>query len=229
MEEPIRKSRQEIRSEETKSSIREAAGKLFTSRGYDAVTMREIAKEAGCSHTTIYLYYKDKEALLETLAIPPLMTLEQTMLNIINHNEMEALDALKELSRQFLRFSLTHKSMVPVIFNMKAGRVDEVNPQSEVNKHRNQIFAYLSEALNRIIEAEGTEQKTNDARILFYMLYGIVHTYLSNEEPIEELLERIVPILDEGVEMVILGMLKKHKLEEKLSKKRKNKNGRNAQ
>ncbi|WP_282939735.1 TetR/AcrR family transcriptional regulator [Paenibacillus sp. RC67] len=228
MEEKIKRSRQEIRSEETKSSIREAAGKLFTTLGYDAVTMREIAKEAGCSHTTIYLYYKDKEALLEQLAIPPLMSLEQTMLGALDNEENSANDALKEISRQFLQFCLTHRSMVSVIFNMKAARVDEINPQSEVNKHRNQVFAYLSEALNRVIEADGNEQKIDCARIFFYMLNGMVHTYLSNEEPLEQLLERIIPILDEGVEIMILGMLKKRKQEEKQTKKLNNKSGRNS-
>ncbi|WP_064745713.1 TetR/AcrR family transcriptional regulator [Paenibacillus sp. UNC451MF] len=228
MEEKIKRSRQETRSEETKSSIREAAGKLFTARGYDAVTMREIAKEAGCSHTTIYLYYKDKEALLEQLAIPPLMALEQTMLETLDNEEITAIEALKEISRQFLRFCLAHKSMVSVIINMKAARVDEVNPKSEVNKHRNQVFAYLAESLNRLIETDTNEQKINDARIFFYMLNGMVHTYLSNEEPLEQLLERIIPLLDEGLEIIILGMQKKRKQEEKQTKKLKNKSGRNS-
>lgn len=227
MEEKSKRNKQEIRSEETKRSIREAAGKLFISRGYDAVTMREIAKEAGCSHTTIYLYYKDKEALLEQLAIPPLVSLEQTMFEVLNNKEIHAMDALKEQSRQFLSFCLTHKSMVPVIFNIKAARVDEVNPQREVNKHRNQVFAYLSESLNRITETENNEQKINEARIFFYMLNGVVHTYLSNEEPLEQLLERIHPILDEGLEILMLGMLKRRKQGEKQTKKLKNKSGRN--
>jgi len=68
-------TKQEQRSEETKTSILSAAGTLFASRGYDAVTMREIAKAAGCSHTTIYIYFKDKEALLLQLSMPPLKTL----------------------------------------------------------------------------------------------------------------------------------------------------------
>ncbi|MBO9599746.1 MAG: TetR/AcrR family transcriptional regulator, partial [Cohnella sp.] len=72
-------SKQELRSEETKKSITEAAGRLFGSKGFEAVTMREIAKEAGCSHTTIYIYFKDKEALLQELSMPPLQSLfEQT-------------------------------------------------------------------------------------------------------------------------------------------------------
>ena len=76
------KSKQEQRSEETKKQILQSAGKLFAKKGYDAVTIREIAKDAGCSHTTIYLYFKDKEALLHQLSMPSLQKLHQQLQQI---------------------------------------------------------------------------------------------------------------------------------------------------
>ncbi|ADG07337.1 TetR/AcrR family transcriptional regulator [Kyrpidia tusciae] len=71
--------KREIRSEETKRAIVAAAAKLFAKRGFDAVTMREIARDAGCSHTAIYLYFKDKETLLHELSVGPLHELERRM------------------------------------------------------------------------------------------------------------------------------------------------------
>jgi AcrR family transcriptional regulator len=81
-------SKQELRSEETKRSILAAAGNLFAVRGYDAVTMREIAKEAGCSHTTIYIYFKDKEALLHQLSMPPLLSLMERMETLLDQKAL---------------------------------------------------------------------------------------------------------------------------------------------
>ncbi|USK36536.1 TetR/AcrR family transcriptional regulator (plasmid) [Bacillus sp. F19] len=72
-------SNQERRSDKTKKMILIAAGKLFSKKGYDSVTMREIAKEAGCSHTTIYLYFKDKVTLLHQLSMPSLQELQQQL------------------------------------------------------------------------------------------------------------------------------------------------------
>ncbi|ULL18821.1 TetR/AcrR family transcriptional regulator [Paenibacillus sp. H1-7] len=220
------KSRQELRSEETRNRIREAAGNLFTSKGYDSVTMREIAKEAGCSHTTIYLYYKDKEAMLEQLALPPLLSLEEAMRAVTERTELPPMEALKEISRQFLLFCLSHKSMVTVIISVKSVRVDEADPESEVNKHRNQVFRYLADALNRVIEADAEEEKTNYTRIFFYMLHGMVTTYIGNEEEIEPLYARLVPILDQGIEIVVFGIEKKRKQDAKQGKKPKDKTGR---
>jgi hypothetical protein len=68
--------KQVLRAEETKKAILSEAGKLFAEQGFHAVTMREIAKKAGCSHTTIYIYFTDKETLLYQLSMPPLKELQ---------------------------------------------------------------------------------------------------------------------------------------------------------
>ncbi|MEJ0024273.1 MAG: TetR/AcrR family transcriptional regulator [Alphaproteobacteria bacterium] len=41
-----------------------AAARLFVERGPDAVTMRSLAHELGCSAMTPYRYFKDKDAIL---------------------------------------------------------------------------------------------------------------------------------------------------------------------
>ena len=42
----------------TRDRILEAASSLFAEKSFQEVGIREIAKRAGCSHTTIYLYLK---------------------------------------------------------------------------------------------------------------------------------------------------------------------------
>ena len=45
----------------TRDRILEAASSLFAEKSFQEVGIREIAKRAGCSHTTIYLYFKNKD------------------------------------------------------------------------------------------------------------------------------------------------------------------------
>ena len=49
---------------ETEQRILRAAVALFTERGFDAVTADEIAEEAGCSRSTLFRYFGDKEHIL---------------------------------------------------------------------------------------------------------------------------------------------------------------------
>ena len=51
------------RSRDMKRRIIDASVKLFEERGYDAVTVAEIAKAAGCSPGNLYHYFKGKEEL----------------------------------------------------------------------------------------------------------------------------------------------------------------------
>ncbi len=53
--------------EERKREIFAVAEKLFGERGYDTVTMSQIAAQAGMSKKTLYVHFTDKEELLKSL------------------------------------------------------------------------------------------------------------------------------------------------------------------
>ena len=53
--------------EATTAEILEAAEELFLSRGYDAVTVRDIAERAGVSHALVHQYAGSKEALFRAV------------------------------------------------------------------------------------------------------------------------------------------------------------------
>lgn len=56
------------RGEETRHKIEEAAGRLFTERGYHGTTLQQIADAAGVHVQTIYLAYGTKAELLRAAA-----------------------------------------------------------------------------------------------------------------------------------------------------------------
>ena len=55
---------------DTKEKILDVAQRLFTVKGYDKVTLREIADEVGVTKAALYYYFDSKEKLLETLVLP---------------------------------------------------------------------------------------------------------------------------------------------------------------
>jgi len=56
-------SRKEREKEQRRNDILQAAEKLFFARGYESVTMDDIAREVELNKATLYLYFKDKESL----------------------------------------------------------------------------------------------------------------------------------------------------------------------
>lgn len=51
----------------TKEKIFEVSIDLFSEKGYDAVSIREIAREVGIRESSIYNHYKNKEAILDAI------------------------------------------------------------------------------------------------------------------------------------------------------------------
>ncbi|MFC5468223.1 TetR/AcrR family transcriptional regulator [Cohnella suwonensis] len=202
-------SKQELRSEETKRSILAAAGELFGSRGYDAVTMRDIAKQAGCSHTTIYIYFKDKEALLHQLSMPPVQYLIEKMDGLLGQ-ELSPDDKLKAMSLATIEFCLTNRSMYGLVFNTKAGRVDEQSPKLEINQARNKLFGKLESAVKGCLGNELPDERLLlYTRIYFFALYGVIATYTSSEESVEQLMGRLIPTFQETFEVLLIGIRSK--------------------
>ena len=50
-----------------REEILQAAKELFLEQGYDSTTIRRIADRVGISAPALYLYFKDKEALMLAL------------------------------------------------------------------------------------------------------------------------------------------------------------------
>lgn len=203
---------QEARSEETKQAILQAAGRLFSAKGFDAVSIREIAKAAGCSHTTLYIYFKDKEALLHELSVGPLEELYRQLAAIQSAEALTPEQKVKQVSSSFIHFCLTHRNMYTLFFMTKSERVDSQEPSSALNRLRNQMFALLQRVLLGCLPDVGEETALAYARIYFYALHGIVGTYSQSEESAEALLERLRPTFELAIEVLLAGF---HKQEER--------------
>lgn len=202
-------SRQVLRSEETKKSILAAASELFSNRGYDAVTMRDIARLAGCSHTTIYIYFKDKEDLLHQLSMPPVQYLFGKIEEIMIQSLLPD-DKLKKMSLMIIEFCLTNRSLYGVFINTKSERVDEKNPKLEINQARNRLFEKLTLVIQECLENRLREEHLlMYTRIYFFTLYGIIATYAPSEETVKQLMDRLTPTFEASFDVMLSGLRKR--------------------
>jgi TetR/AcrR family transcriptional regulator len=69
--------RRQREKEQRKNEIIEAAERLFFSRSYEDVSMEDIAREVELNKATIYLYFKNKEALFAAVVLRGVRILEE--------------------------------------------------------------------------------------------------------------------------------------------------------
>ncbi|WP_433746973.1 TetR/AcrR family transcriptional regulator [Falsibacillus pallidus] len=203
------KNKKELRAEETRKKILSAAGDLFSEKGYNAVSIREIAKEAGCSHTAIYLYFHDKETLLYELSMPHLMQLRKRLELTLKKEDLTPEIKLKEIGMNFILFGLELGNMYDIFLKANASRVDEAAPVEEINELRISLFRLLREAIGEYLSIESSDQLLAYARIYFYTLHGIITTYTPLGEPLEELRNRLGQTFEEAIDILLLGFKEK--------------------
>jgi AcrR family transcriptional regulator len=84
--------------------ILDGARRTFLTQGFDAASMNEIARAAGVSKGTLYVYFKSKEELFE--AIVEAQSLEQGAQIFTFDSAADIESELKRLGREFARFML---------------------------------------------------------------------------------------------------------------------------
>jgi AcrR family transcriptional regulator len=200
-------ARHSIRGHETRKAILRAATRLFATRDYDSVTMRDIARAAACSHTAIYLYFKDKESLLEAIVFPALEALRGALQAIMETAGLGAEEKLLRMGRAVVDFSLSRRSRSRVFFATRASRVDVPQEEGSLNHTRIGIFAMLSHLCGSVLGLSPEDPRTLAAgRTYFFMLNGIISTYDQNLETTKALTQRLGATFDLALRSCISGL-----------------------
>lgn len=99
-----------------RAQILQGARRMFRARGFEGASMGEIAKAAGVSKGTLYVYFDSKEALFETLVVEDRReAAEQGMRLDVSDPDVEAV--LRRLGRAFVATMVKpeHISMVRMV------------------------------------------------------------------------------------------------------------------
>lgn len=105
--------------EEFRRKILDAARELFINEGYERFSMRKLAKEIDYSATTIYLYFKDKDALLFAICEEFFEHLS-VQLNHIRSLSQGPIDTLRQTLLYLMEFGLKQPNQYKLIFFTKS-------------------------------------------------------------------------------------------------------------
>ena len=101
------KERRARQKEQLRQKILLAARELFVNEGYDNVSMRKIADKIEYSPTTIYLYFKDKAELLDSVCKETLLHLLNT-LEQLKRDKGDPVETLRKSGRAYVEFGLKY-------------------------------------------------------------------------------------------------------------------------
>jgi AcrR family transcriptional regulator len=171
--------RRERERVELKQLILDAARELFLEEGFDAVTMRRIAEKIEYTPTTIYLHFKDKEALFRELIDTDFRALAEKFAQLKEIGD--PLERIEAAAWAYARFALTYPNHYRLMFmSPTAPESDpETNPDHGIPER--DAYAFLRWTVQQAIESGQFRPEFSDVELVTQVLWAAIHGVVSLE------------------------------------------------
>jgi TetR/AcrR family transcriptional regulator len=129
--------------EDNRSKILARAIDLFSSRGFDAVGVQEVADAAGLKKPTLYHYFGSKSGLLKTVLDETFVDLFAALEKVeYNPNVVDSLEAVAKI---YFDFARTHRAFYRMQLSMwfSPADSDAFKAVAQVNERQQQILESL--------------------------------------------------------------------------------------
>lgn len=175
--------RREREREVLRAAILEAARDLLSEEGLAALSMRAIAERIEYSPATIYLYFKDKEALIGEVVHAGFRQLEDYVRGELKAlpPEASAADQYSAMGRAYARFALENTAYLRVMFEVPATARMEC-PDDRGKAHKRDPFgvvALLQRAAQEGLTGIGDARQA--AVVGWGLIHGLTSLYLSGQ------------------------------------------------
>lgn len=163
--------------EELKALILKASMKLFVEKGIEQTTIRNIADAIDYSVGTVYVYFKDKNAILYALHTQCFAELGSQFR--VLHNVTDPLERLKAMGKVYIRYAMDNPDKYDLMFNLKEP-MEFLNDIEAIGWDEGAAtFEVLQTTLQQCMEAG--HFKGHKLEPLSYLIWSCVHGMCSLE------------------------------------------------
>ncbi len=143
--------RKEREKEQRRAVILDAAEKLFFSRGYDQVSMDQIAREAELSKGTLFFYFRNKENLYITIVDRGIRLFHGMVREAMDGAGSDPIDQLAAMGWSVIRFATRYPGYLAAIRLFKSGRFPPGAGDSEEVQETLRYASSLMEMMETVV------------------------------------------------------------------------------
>ncbi len=176
-----------VETESLKDRIVQAASHLFSTEGYDALSMRRVAQEVGCSQMAMYRHFANKEALVQYICADLYVQFVRRIHAEID-KEPDARKKLRQFVRATFRFVEQYPDHYSLIFLVR-------HPDPEVVAKREVLgqnfLAGIAEIVRDVLPGNTSIAKVNATlRRMMESLHGAAALWLAHPSSYDLTLQR---------------------------------------
>ncbi|MEH7385614.1 TetR/AcrR family transcriptional regulator [Bacillus sp. JJ1521] len=169
--------RKQVQEELSREKIMDVAHELFVQKGYQHVSMRQIAKELNYSHGAIYYHFKNKADLFYAMVVQDFEMLNG-VLNQIIAQDLQPEEKVKMILLGYIEFGLTHKSQYELMFLINDDEVKSCIQQEPLESYG--MFA------NTISNLTNQKASIQDIWSIFLSIHGFVTHYCRSNQTYDD-------------------------------------------
>lgn len=182
-------ARREKEKQQRAEDIVAAAEKVFFEKGFANSSMDEIATEAQLSRALLYVYFKDKAAIMRAVMLRAVLALEKAFEDAMKIGDT-GLEQISGIGRAYYRYSIAQSDYFDVMTELSTFPIpaEETDVVSEMAACRLRITALMITALeNGIKDGSLSKKRIPDSSLTAHMLQGALHgVIMSTREKREE-------------------------------------------
>lgn len=191
-----------------RQKILNAARDLFAVHGYDAVTMRAIAKKIEYSPTAIYSHFQDKEALINELCSTDFIALASGFQRVARVSD--PIERLRQIGRAYAEFGVKYINHYRVMFMTPHPAFEPDEKEIEQGNPEQDAYAMLKATVAEGIKAKRYRNGIRDADLVAQTVWAGIHGVISLEiakahdpwvdwRPVKKRIDSMLDTLIEGL------------------------------
>lgn len=182
------------KDDEKQKSIKEAVIKLILKEGFHGASISKIAKEAGVSPATVYIYYENKEVMLQDIYREYSEDIFDYLLNKLN-NHNSGKQFIETLVKEYYFYIIDNSEIF--YFVNQFSSCPALSAQCSARSGINTLDVILDEMKQKQIFKDF--QNDNLRAILFYPVKSIAMNPCIGEKEKSDLLDELIRIIQDSL------------------------------
>lgn len=159
-------------TQNTEAKIKEAARKVFMSKGLAATRTRDIAEEAGINLALLNYYFRSKDNLFSIVMLESMQQFMKGVIGILNKEELSLYEKVDHLVEHYMSLLLSNPDLPMFILSELRQNSNKIASTVQINK------AIIQSHFFKQIKAEGPA-KVNPIHFFMNLIGLCVFPYLA--------------------------------------------------
>lgn len=186
----------------SRTTILNAAERLFVEKGYHAISMREIADAVGMTKAALYYHFRDKEQLFMAILEGVLSELS-ALIEACRRTESSHRGQIEAIVRQIMLLPSERRASLRLA-SQELGNLDAATRRSFIEQYHAQFIGRITGILAAGMACG--EFRALDPGIATWTLLGMMYPYfhvtpVTGAVPTESLIQQLLSIFFDGLQI----------------------------